>query len=144
MNVEVNKAHSYASIEGLLQKPRFSETVEFVGTYARMLGIYANREAYPVAIPPVGGLPPPADNLNDPVEALPPDEGIWQQVLVQVDLDRLIDELCHGEGSKGGNQDDNRTGVLLSSGLCQRNWGILLARVSLNKDTQFIEMYDRH
>lgn len=71
----MNKTHGDTLIEGSMEKPRFPEPVKLVGADTGILGINANEEAHCLPSPPVGGFPPPANNLNNPVEALPPDKG---------------------------------------------------------------------
>ena len=93
MDVKVNKAHRSALIEDSGEKPLLPEPAKLVDAGAGVSGVYTEEKAHRFSVPPLGGLSPAVDNLQDSIETFSPYEGGYHGVLVLMDLDRLADEL---------------------------------------------------
>ena len=89
-----------ASVEDSGDKPPFPELIKLISPGARVLCIHTDEKTHRFAIPPVGRFSPPTDNIDDSIETLSPDEGIYYRAVVLVDFDRFINEPGHGIDSK--------------------------------------------
>jgi len=89
-----------ASIEDSGEKPPFPELIKLISPGARVLCIHTDEKTHRFAIPPVGRFSPPTDNIEDSIEALPPDEGSHYRAVVLVDFDRFINQPGHVIDSK--------------------------------------------
>ena len=85
-----------ASIEDSGEKPPFPELIKLISPGARILCINTDEKTHRFAIPPVGGFSPTTDNIEDSIETLSPDEGIYYRAFALVDFDRFINEPGHG------------------------------------------------
>ena len=94
------KPMTAASIEDSGEKPPFPELIKLISPGARVLCIHTDEKTHRFAIPPVGRFSPPTDNIEDSIETLSPDEGIYYRAVVLVDFDRFINEPGHVIDSK--------------------------------------------
>jgi hypothetical protein len=93
---------SAASIENSGEEPPFPELIKLISPGARVLCIHTYEKTHRFAIPPVGRFSPPADNIENSIKTLPPDEGGYPRTVDLVDFDRFINKPGHGIDSKKG------------------------------------------
>jgi hypothetical protein len=96
------KPMTATSIEDSGEKPPFPELIKLISPGARVLCIHTDEKTHRFAVPPVGRFSPPADNIENSIETLSPDEGIYYRAVVLVDFDRFINKFGHGIDSKKG------------------------------------------
>ena len=96
------KPMTTTSIKDSGEKPLLSELIKLISSGARVLRIHTDEKAHRFTVPPVRRFSPPANNIKDSIETLPPDEGSYYRAVVLMDFDRFINKLGHGIDSKMG------------------------------------------
>jgi hypothetical protein len=96
------KPMTAASIEDSGEKPPFPELIKLISPGARVLCIHTDEKTRRFTIPPVGRFSPPTDNIENSIETLSPDEGIYYRAVILMDFDRFTNKFRHGIDSKTG------------------------------------------